>query len=439
VSVPGGIIEHMFERRPAAFATTADLDLPAGPELLAALTCLAPGRLSDSELTRYVAAADRMSALVGSLGTAAVAELDRRLRPDLPQDEELARDQADGLDPEHDPAAAELMALSRCTRHSALNRIHAAVALAEQMPAVLAAWRAAEISPGHVRAYTELLDGRSPAVTARVVRRTLHTARRASVTRLRRVIRIELAAAEPPVELPDGQANLGRYLKIERPAGCLHGQFAPDELALIDAALSSLASRVAGDARDRDTRLADALVELCSHHLPLAAGGTPTSTGGTRVHIGVVTTAETLLGLDDRPAELLGYGPIGADVARRLSCNGLFTRLLTDPQTGQLLDLGRTHRDPSESLRRYIAARDQHCQFPGCHVPAHRCEPHHVDFWSRGGRTDRRNLVTTCRRHHRAVHEGGWRASRPDEHTTLWVSPTGTRTRTYAPGHPRDG
>lgn len=433
----------MFESKPLVLARVEDLDLPAGPELTTALAALDATRLRTDELTRYVAAADRLAALAGALGTAAVAELDRRLAPEVPQDEELCRLEYAGLDPVHDPAAAELMGLSKCTRRSALYRIYNARALSEAMPAVLRQWQAGRLSPGHVRAYTELL-GDVPVMTARrVVAVTLPTALRAGVTRLRQVIRKQLAAALPPVPAgvpePELLADPLRWLQIDRRDGSLWGQFTPDEITLIDAALSALGARAPGDTRVLSTRMADALVELCSTNLPAATGGTATGMGGTRVHIGVLANTETLLGLDDRPVELLGYGPIGADTARRLSCNGLFTRLLTDPVSGQLLDLGRTHRDPSESLRRHVAARDMHCQFPGCHTPAHRCEPHHVNFWSRGGNTDRQNLVTLCKRHHRAVHEGGWRACRPDQWTTLWTSPTGTRTKTHAPSHPRDG
>lgn len=128
------------------------------------------------------------------------------------------------------------------------------------------------------------------------------------------------------------------------------------------------------DRRTGAQRLADALVDVCSARLPDASGEQPGPVGGTRAQIGVLVSAEVLLGLSELPAQLLGYGPIPADTARRLACNGLFDRLLTDP-AGRLVELGRVRRDPSETLRRYLVVRDQHCQFPGCGLPAWRCDP----------------------------------------------------------------
>jgi hypothetical protein len=420
---------------PADLPPVDPLEEAASPELFATLTAIAPDELSDGDLLRYVAAADRLTAFATSLGVRAVAELDRRLAEDWPEDDERARLEWAGLDPVHDSTAAELMALSKVTRQGALHRIYNARALADNMPSVLAAYQRGRMSPAHLRAYTELLRDQPQPVIARVVYRTLWSATRVSVTRLRHLIRRALAEATPAEPEPP-QPILDHSLQINRAEGWLSGQFSPDETALIDAALSALAKRTPGDTRNLETRLAEALLDLCSRAMPEAVGGPPTAMGGTRVHIGVLATAETLLGVSEQPGELLGHGPIPAPTVRRLACNGLFTRLLLEPVSGQLLDVGRAHRDPSEALRRHLAARDQHCQFPGCHQPAHRCEPHHCEYWSRGGRTDRRNLVTLCRRHHRAAHEGGWHIDRPDEHTTVWTSPGGTISTTYAPSFP---
>jgi len=59
-------------------------------------------------------------------------------------------------------------------------------------------------------------------------------------------------------------------------------------------------------------------------------------------------------------------------------------------------------------VRRALRARDRGCRFPGCE---HRrfVDAHHVRHWARGGETTLTNLVLLCRRHHRAVHEGGYR------------------------------
>ena len=73
---------------------------------------------------------------------------------------------------------------------------------------------------------------------------------------------------------------------------------------------------------------------------------------------------------------------------------------------GAVLDVGRKTRTVPPSIRRALQARDRSCRFPGC--TARRCDAHHVEHWIDGGATSLDNLVLLCRRHHRAVHEGGF-------------------------------
>jgi HNH endonuclease len=57
--------------------------------------------------------------------------------------------------------------------------------------------------------------------------------------------------------------------------------------------------------------------------------------------------------------------------------------------------------------------RDAGCRFPGCGLPFG--QGHHIRHWAEGGPTKLSNLTMLCRRHHRAVHEEGYRVQRlPD-------------------------
>ncbi len=91
--------------------------------------------------------------------------------------------------------------------------------------------------------------------------------------------------------------------------------------------------------------------------------------------------ATTLLGarLSDRLVDLL-------------KCNAEFSRLVID-DLGVPLDLGRSHRYANRDQRRAIHVRDGCCVFPGCSVPVHRCDIHHVRYWEQGGPTDLFNLA----------------------------------------------
>jgi HNH endonuclease len=89
----------------------------------------------------------------------------------------------------------------------------------------------------------------------------------------------------------------------------------------------------------------------------------------------------------------------------------------------QLLDLGRATRVIPPALRRALAVRDGGCVAAGCDRPAPWADAHHLIPWFRGGPTDLDNLVLLCRSHHRAVHEGGWRAQRDPATGQVTLSP----------------
>ena len=97
---------------------------------------------------------------------------------------------------------------------------------------------------------------------------------------------------------------------------------------------------------------------------------------------------------------------VAAETARRLACDAALVEMQHGPG-GEILDVGRRTRTISPALRRALAARDRQCRFPGCQN--RRCDAHHVEHWADGGATRLENLVLLCRRHHRVVHEEGFR------------------------------
>ena len=99
---------------------------------------------------------------------------------------------------------------------------------------------------------------------------------------------------------------------------------------------------------------------------------------------------------------------VSAETARRLACDAATVTMRHGPG-GEILDVGRRTRTISPALRRALAARDRRCRFPGC--GNRRVDAHHIRHWADGGRTALDNLVLLCRRHHRAVHEEGFRVT----------------------------
>ena len=113
---------------------------------------------------------------------------------------------------------------------------------------------------------------------------------------------------------------------------------------------------------------------------------------------------------------------VSAETARRLACDAATVTMHHGP-AGEVLDVGRRTRTIPPALRRALAARDGHCRFPGCR--ARRCDSHHVEHWAHGGATALDNLVLLCRRHHRAVHEGGFRVALGAGGKVRFVRPDG--------------
>jgi len=95
---------------------------------------------------------------------------------------------------------------------------------------------------------------------------------------------------------------------------------------------------------------------------------------------------------------------VSAETSRRLACDAA-TVVMRHAPDGRVLDVGRKTRTIPPAIRRALQARDRRCSFPGC--TARHCDAHHVRHWADGGATRLDNLVLLCRRHHRAVHEGG--------------------------------
>jgi hypothetical protein len=159
-------------------------------------------------------------------------------------------------------------------------------------------------------------------------------------------------------------------------------------------------------------------------------------TGRPGAEVRLTIAASTLLGLDDAPADLDGYGPIDAVRARALADGGIWRRIVTDPTTGQVLDVGRQRYRPPAGLVEFVRTRDTTCAAPGCTVPARSADlDHTIEYHPRPGdppdtplgRTDADNLGPLCHRHHRLKTDGGFRLRQISSGLFEWITPTGHR------------
>ena len=139
-------------------------------------------------------------------------------------------------------------------------------------------------------------------------------------------------------------------------------------------------------------------------------------------------------------AELAGYGPIPVSVAERIAATApSWSRVLTHPLTGTVLDHDRATYAVPADLKRRLRARDGTCRFPGCRRRAQACGLDHTTDWADGGGTSAGNLAHLCRAHHLLKDRDGplgrWQIRHRDqqhqEGVLEWTSPAGRVHVTY--------
>ena len=161
------------------------------------------------------------------------------------------------------------------------------------------------------------------------------------------------------------------------------------------------------------------LAELCLGH----------RTSEVRTEVFVHVAATTLAGADQAPGELSGHGPIPAWLARHLAHQpgSVLRKVVTDPVTGTVTDVGRTRYRPPAAMAELVRIRDRECRMPGCHRPTHHSDLDHATSWSNGGATATHNLIGLCRKHHRLKDQPGWTFTHHPTGQLTITTPTNTR------------
>ena len=308
--------------------------------------------------------------------------------------------------------------------------------LVRELPATLALLTAGEISARHAEVVCEQAWSLPAEQVAGFEESAVARAADQTVSQLRQAARRAIARIDP-----DGAERRHQHALTGRKVGF---QPAEDGMVLLPVLLDAPQGQLiftrltaaatllpAADDRTMDQRRADLLVDAVLSGLPHDA---LPELQGRRPSIQIVVSADTLLGLDDEPADLAGYGPITAETARRYAADrsGTWRRLLTDPDTGALLDIGRDSYRPAQRLRDFVLARDGVCCFPTCGQPGYRCEFEHIVAFSDGGRTCRCGGALACRRHNLCKIGTGWQYRRLPDGSFRWTDDTGHQ---YT-GHP---
>ena len=369
------------------------------------------GGLSDRELDDRLAALGRERCRIEALFAEAAAEKHRR---------------AGGR-----AAAATVRERLHVTARQATAEVELAATLADGFEATMAAWRAGEITAGHARVIAKVGDDPEHADEPAL----LEMARGVPVDLFARMTRHYAAQTDSCAEHTRQHRNRWASL-IQDPDGSwrLTAYYDYDTGKRISVSFNQMVRtyRNAGSGTTPQQRRADALASLITGEGP---------------HNRPDTTLLVIADYDTIARELtnLRYDdglPIPADKIAELASRAKILPSIFNTD-GDPLWLGRTARDASTGQRAVLAARDGGCA--NCAAPAEATEPHHIEWFSRGGPTDIDNLALLCERCHHLIHDDGWQLHKHQGQLTLRPPPPGTtpprprhHTRPqHGTGHPR--
>ena len=216
----------------------------------------------------------------------------------------------------------------------------------------------------------------------------------------------------------------------------IRGRLTPEQGAVLMQALAAARETLYQRARSMDTpswpadvpagtssmeqQQADALAllaEAALHH------GLDPGAPGERYQVVVHVDAAVLADAEAPGQSVLDGGThVPAETSQRLACDASRVIMRHDAD-GRIVEVGARTRTIPPAIRRALHHRDGGCRFPGCGLPFG--QGHHIRHWAHGGPTTLSNLAMLCRRHHRAVHEEGYRVERHSDGELRFRRPDG--------------
>jgi Domain of unknown function (DUF222) len=316
---------------------------------------------------------------------------------------------------------------------SAGSRLHDAVALTTRLPKTFARLAAGEIGFWHAKVLIEAVEQLDDETVGKLESKVTDKASQQSIGEFRQTVKRAVLRLDPDrAEEKHRAAYEQRRVSMRADEHGMAGVFAylrADQAMALMTSLSAHAAMLPSDGRTADQRRADVLADYTSASLTAAKG----TWQGRRPAVQVSVALSTLLGLDEQPGELAGYGPIPASLARAIAHDpsGTWRRLVTDP-LGRLIRCGTETYRPPAALRDHVIAEHGTCTFFGCRRQACRGELDHVIPWPNWPGTVAENLHTTCKRHHDLKHQTEWRVLKRAD-GVIWIAPT--RRQYFKPVH----
>ncbi|GAA0587970.1 DUF222 domain-containing protein [Kribbella sandramycini] len=452
--------------------------LPPGGELAAALESVRPQHLSPMALIEFMKAAERLAAWAAAMKAAGMATFYRQRKAQAAESPRPVVVDSSGrpVDPERS-WAAEVGAALHLSTNTSVRHMETALRVTGPLAATFTAVRTGALTWSKALAISESTQGLSDedaqAVESHVLRRAAHQTHANLRKSLRGQVAKRASVAEADshraavqertckiVPLADGMAGLwvvhtadkiqqmwvavqamSDLAKRDRTRPTTTPAKTPDKTVAPAPAKTSNDASAVGERPEKRTAeqrradvVADVFGQILSNGLDWLGRRLPDK-HRRRPHIEVVIPASTLLGLDDDPCELSGYGPIPADLGRRIAADGTWRRLLTDPMNGTVLEASTTRHDPGALVSETLLARHPVCAWPGCNRASRECDRDHGTPFAVSGRTSLAGLAPFCGYHHviKDTPQWGWiTTNHPDGSVTL-ATPTGHRYTTVPP------
>ena len=335
----------------------------------------------------------------------------------------------------------ELAAALAITEASAGMLLAQADALVNRYPAVLASLGRARTTQRHAVELVAALDGVEPEFRDRLLAPALELAQTQPLGTFRRKLRalVETVRAVTLEERHQRALQQRRVVLelVDDDMAWLHLYGPAVEAQAIHGRMTAQAKVI--KAHPDETRTLDQLRAdvFCDTLIDGVTDSLPPEARGIRATVAVTAPVLALLDCDGRRrrhgvATVEGVGPISMKRAREL-CGGAdgWMRVLTHPETGIVLSVGRDRYRPPPELRRLVKWRAETCMAPGCNIPASRCEVDHNVAWEDGGTTALENLCPFCKGHHIVKHHGDWTVEQIEGSggAILWTSPSGRQYR----------
>jgi hypothetical protein len=345
---------------------------------------------------------------------------------------------------------AQVAALLTITERTAENLIGYALTLDSAFPRTLEALTRGELSWQHATVIVDDLGALTTESRETLEELALEHAGSVTPHKLGRIVRLARESQNP--ETISERHEAARHLRgvaLEDGADGMSTLFYTDSSVQVHAVFNRLTTAARGvngplETRSLNERRADIFAHVMLAEIDGQVPGVVPDEDddehfvrwfrGIRAQVVLAVPVLTLLGQSDEPAVLDGCVPIDPVTARRLAGRTKsLVRILTHPESGATLSIGRRRYKVPKDLRTYLQIRDLTCRFPGCEQPAQLSDMDHTLDWQFGGETRASNLASLCPGHHTLKGDSAWTVTQADDNSGIltWIDPSGRSYRTF--------